>query len=190
LTSEEPQNLHFTTGFEVLLERHLDSLYRFAMSLTKNTAEAEDLLQDTALRGLKAYGRFEAGSNFRAWIFSILMNGFRSRYRKRMRENEVPLEKLPEPPSVGAEVFDLMLRQEVMDEVDKLPEIFRAAVIMVDLEGLSYREASQAMDCPQGTLMSRLARARSLLKSQLSAIAEERGLLSKPDKKRGVHDLP
>ncbi len=185
----EPQNLHFTAGFDVLLERHLDSLYRFALSLTRNKAEAEDLLQDTAIRGLKAYGRFEAGSNFRAWIFSILMNGFRTRYRKRLRENEVSLDLLPEPPSVGAEVFDLMLRQEVMDEVNKLPEIFRAAVILVDLEGLSYREAAAAMECPQGTLMSRLARARGLLKTQLSVIAEERGLLSKSSKKRGVHDL-
>jgi RNA polymerase sigma-70 factor (ECF subfamily) len=176
----QPQNLHFSTGFETLLERHLDSLYRFAMSLTRNPVEAEDLCQDTALKGLQAYGRFEPGTNFRAWIFAILINGFRSKYRKRMRDKEVPLDDLVVAPSVGAEVFDLMLKQEVMDEVNKLPESFRAAVILVDLEGLSYREAAQAMDCPQGTLMSRLNRARGLLKIQLAAIAQERGLLSRP----------
>jgi RNA polymerase sigma-70 factor (ECF subfamily) len=185
----DSNNPHFSLGFEALLERHLDSLYRFAMSLARNRAEAEDLLQDTALKGLQAYGRFEPGTNFRAWIFAILMNTFRSRYRKLSRDKEVPLDALPEI-SVGAEVFDLMLKQEVMDEVNKLPELFRAAVILVDLEGLSYREAAQAMECPQGTLMSRLNRARGLLKGQLAAIAQERGLLSMPKQAGRAHDLP
>jgi RNA polymerase sigma-70 factor (ECF subfamily) len=174
--------------FEALLERHLDALYRFAMSLARDKAEAEDLLQDTVLKSLQAYPRLEAGSNFKAWIFTILMNSFRSRYRLRLREIPLPLDELPEPPAVGEEVFDLLLKQEVMEAVNQLPELFRAAVVMVDMEGLSYREAASAMACPSGTLMSRLSRARGLLKVRLSALAQERGLLARP--KKGVtHEL-
>jgi RNA polymerase sigma-70 factor (ECF subfamily) len=186
----DPSPPRSTAGFEALLEKHLDPLYRFAMSLTRDKAEAEDLLQDTALKGLQAYGRFEPGSNFKAWIFAILMNGFRSRYRQRMRERETPLDELIEPPSVGAEVFDLLLKQEVLEAVHALEEPFRAAVLLVDLEGLSYREAALAMDRPVGTVMSRLSRARGLLKIRLGALADERGLLAQEGKKGGVHELP
>jgi RNA polymerase sigma-70 factor (ECF subfamily) len=177
-------------GFEALLEHQLDALTRFAMSLCRNRAEAEDLLQDSVLRGLKAYGRFEAGSNFKAWIFAIMMNAFRSRYRQRMREKEVPLDQLPEPPAVGEDVFDLILRQEVLAAVQELPESFRAAVLLVDLEGFSYREAAQALECPSGTLMSRLNRGRGLLKIRLAALAEERGLLAKKGSEGKIHELP
>ena len=100
------------------------------------------------------------------------------------------MEEVPEPPSVGNEVFDLILRQEVMDAVNALPELFRAAVVMVDMEGLAYREAASAMDCPVGTLMSRLSRGRGLLKISLSGLAEERGLLAKPLLKGASHELP
>jgi RNA polymerase sigma-70 factor (ECF subfamily) len=93
------------------------------------------------------------------------------------------LHELPEPPSVGEEVFDLLLKQEVLDAVNQLPELFRAAVVMVDMEGLSYREAAGAMGCPSGTLMSRLNRGRGLLKIRLAPMAEERGLLAKGPKK-------
>jgi RNA polymerase sigma-70 factor (ECF subfamily) len=172
-----------STAFEALLERHLDALFRFALSLARDRVEAEDLLQDTVLKGLQAYRRFEPGSNFKAWIFAILMNSFRSRYRQRLRESPLPLDELPEPPSVGEEVFDLLLKQEVLDAVNELPELFRAAVVMVDMEGLSYREAAGAMDCPSGTLMSRLNRGRGLLKIRLAPMAEERGLLAKGPKK-------
>lgn len=141
------------------------------------------MLQDCVLRGLKAYGSFEAGSNFKAWIFTVMMNSFRSRYRQRMRGKEVPLEAAPEPVAVGEDVFDLLLKQEVLAAVQELPEGFRAAVLLVDLEGLSYRDAAEAMDCPRGTLMSRLQRGRGLLKLSLSALAEERGLLAKRTEK-------
>jgi RNA polymerase sigma-70 factor (ECF subfamily) len=176
-------------GYEGLVEHHLDGLWRFAMSLTRQKAEAEDVLQESLLKGLEAFGRFESGSNFKAWIFCILMNTFRSRYRQRQRQfdREIPLEAIPEPPAVGEEVFDLLLKEEVLAAVDELPEAFRLAVLLVDLEGMAYREASQALECPVGTLMSRLNRGRNLLKIRLSALAEERGLLAGDTKKeRGL----
>ncbi|HTA16245.1 MAG TPA: sigma-70 family RNA polymerase sigma factor [bacterium] len=173
-----PQRL--PAGFEGLLEHHLDGLYRFALSLTRQPAEAEDVLQDSVLKGLEAFGRFEAGGNFKAWIFAILMNTFRDRYRhlQRRRVLEVPLDDLVDPPSVGEEVFDLMLKEEVLGALEELPADFRHAVHLVDLEGMSYREASQVLDCPTGTLTSRLNRGRKLLKVSLANLARERGLLA------------
>jgi RNA polymerase sigma-70 factor (ECF subfamily) len=184
LFSNESQRAQSSLGFEALLEQQLDALFRFAMSLTKNRAEAEDLLQDSVVKGLQAYSNFERGSNFKAWIFMILMNAFRSRYRQRMREKEIPLENLPELASLGEEVFDFILKQEVLDALNSLPETFRASVLLVDMEGLSYREAARALDCPAGTLMSRLNRGRALLKIKLSALAQERGLLAKKSSER------
>jgi RNA polymerase sigma-70 factor (ECF subfamily) len=170
----------YPAGFEGLLEHHLDGLYRFALSLTRQSAEAEDVLQDSVLKGLEAFGRFEAGGNFKAWIFAILMNTFRDRYRRLQRQalRELPLDSLLEAPSVGEEVFDLLLKEEVLAAVEALPLDFRLAVHLVDLEGLSYREAAQVLDCPSGTLMSRLNRGRNLLKVSLADLALDRGLLA------------
>jgi len=178
LPDPTPQRL--PAGFEGLLEHHLDGLYRFARSLTRQSAEAEDLLQESVLKGLEAFGSFESGGNFKAWIFAILMNRFRDRYRQSQKQlsREIPLESVPEPPAVGEEVFDLLLKEEVLAALDELPEGFRSAVYLVDLEGMAYREAAVALDCPIGTLMSRLNRGRSLLKVSLAGLARERGLLA------------
>ena len=162
------------------MEHHLDGLYRFARSLTLQSAEAEDILQESVLKGLEAFGSFESGGNFKAWIFSILMNTFQDRYRQiqRQSQRELLLDEMPEPASVGDEVFDLILKEEVLAAVDELPEGFRSAVYLVDLEGMAYREAALALECPMGTLMSRLNRGRSLLKVRLANLARERGLLA------------
>jgi RNA polymerase sigma-70 factor (ECF subfamily) len=174
-------------GFEGLLEHHLAGLYRFALSLTRNVPEAEDLLQDAVVKGLEAFRRFEAGGNFKAWIFAILMNTFRDRYRKLQRQGqkEISIESMETPPSVGAEVFDLMLKEEVLSALDELPQDFRLAVHLVDLEGMSYREAAQALECPAGTLTSRLYRGRGLLKLSLAGLAKERGFLAGESDKQG-----
>lgn len=193
MSSPEPPSPRVPAGYEGLVEHHLDALYRFALSLTRQKAEAEDVLQEALLQGLRGFGRFEAGSNFKAWIFAILMNSFRSRWRQRQRRflRELPLDAVPEPPAVGEEVFDLLLKEEVLAAVQELPEAFRMAVWLVDLEGLAYREAAAALDCPPGTLMSRLNRGRGLLKIRLAGLARERGLLAGDAPKKGVgHDLP
>ena len=175
-------------GFEALLEHQLDALTRFAFSLCRNRHEAEDLLQDSVLRGLKAYGSFEAGSNFKAWIFTVMMNCFRSRYRQRLREKELPLDAIAEPAAVGEDVFARILRQELLQAVGELPEGFKAAVLLVDMEGLSYREAAEAMGCPRGTLMSRLQRGRGLLKQRFSELAQ--GCAPASNLKGATHELP
>jgi RNA polymerase sigma-70 factor (ECF subfamily) len=177
-------------GYEGLVEHHLDGLQRFALSLCRDRVEAEDLLQETLLRGLRGFAGFEPGSNFKAWIFAIEMNAFRSRYRQRRRELPMPADELPEPPRVGEDVFDLVLKEEVLAAVEALPGAFRAAILLVDLEGLSYREAAQALDCPGGTLMSRLHRGRALLKIALAGLAQERGLLARPQPQGGDRELP
>lgn len=167
-------------GFEALLEHQLDSLYQSGLRLTRNPEEAEDLLHDAVLRALAAYDSYEPGTNFRAWMFTIMMNTFISKYRKRMREPNIPLDLAPEPraeDSADSALFDNLLSDQVEDALREVPEAFRTAVVLVDLEGLSYREAAQALDCPPGTVMSRLARGRGLLKHALRDIAIERGLL-------------
>jgi RNA polymerase sigma-70 factor (ECF subfamily) len=176
-------------GYEGLVEHHLDALHRFALSLCRDRVEADDLLQETLLKGLQGFAGFESGSNFKAWIFAIEMNAFRSRYRQRWREIPLPAEDLPQPPNVGEDVFDLLLKEEVLAAVEALPEAFRAAILMVDLEGLSYREAARALDCPSGTLMSRLHRGRGLLKIALAGLAQERGLLARPRAEGGDREL-
>jgi RNA polymerase sigma-70 factor (ECF subfamily) len=177
-------------GYEGLVEHHLAALHRFALSLCRDKVEAEDLLQETLLKGLQGFHGFESGSNFKAWIFAIEMNTFRSRYRQRWRELPLPADELPEPPSVGEDVFDLLLKEEVLAAVEALPEAFRAAILLVDLEGLSYREAAQALGCPGGTLMSRLHRGRGLLKTALAGLAQERGLLARARTQGGDRELP
>ncbi|HTB33339.1 MAG TPA: sigma-70 family RNA polymerase sigma factor [bacterium] len=176
-------------GYEGLVEHHLDALHRFALSLCRDRVEADDLLQETLLKGLQGFGGFEPGTNFKAWIFAIEMNAFRSRYRQRWRETPLPPDELPEPARVGEDVFDLLLKEEVLAAVEALPEAFRAAILLVDLEGLSYREAAQALDCPGGTLMSRLHRGRGLLKTSLAGLAQERGLLARPRAEGGDREL-
>ena len=190
MPAEPPSLPPLPWGYEGLVEHHLDALHRFALSLCRDPVEAQDLLQETLLKGLRGFHGFEAGSNFKAWIFAIEMNAFRSRWRGRWRESPLPPEDLPEPAGPGEDVFDLMLKEEVLSAVEALPEAFRAAVLLVDLEGLSYRDAAQALGCPAGTLMSRLNRGRGLLKTALAGLAQERGLLARPQPQGGARELP
>ena len=169
-------------GFEALLEHQLDSLYRVGLRLTRNSQEAEDLLQDMVLRALRAYESFESGTNFRSWMMTILMNTFISKYRKRMRERNVSLDLIPEPSvadSAVAGLFNELLSDQVAAALREVPEVFRAAVVLVDLEHLSYRETAKVLNCPVGTVMSRLARGRGLLRRALRTIAIEQGILKK-----------
>lgn len=189
---EQNTSQRVPAGFEGLVEHHLDGLYRFALSLTRQPNEAADLLQEALLKAWKAFENFESGGNFKAWIFTILMNCFRDRYRrqKRQAQREVPLADLPEPASVAQDVFDLLLKEEVLSAVNALPEPFRLAVHLVDLEGFPYREAATALDCPLGTLMSRLNRGRALLRLSLAGLARDRGWLAADAGAKGVpHDL-
>jgi len=167
----DPQRPPAPAGFEGLLEHQWDALYRFARSLTRDRAEAEDLLQETVLSALQAYPRFEAGSNFKAWTFKILYNAFCSRHRRRQHELPMAPDELPEGASLAPDAIESLSHAEVREAVQALPEDFRLAVVLVDLEGFSYREAAEALACPAGTLMSRLSRGRGRLKVSLAALA-------------------
>ena len=166
-------------GFEEDALVHLDVLYRMALGLTRNRAQAEDLVQDTYLRAFRHFARFEPGTNCRAWLFTILrrlfLNSVRGQGREQLGEDwdsnstsaevsaTAPASRNPE-----AELSHRVLSRDVNQALTALPLVFREAVILVDLEGFSYREAAQVLACPVGTVMSRLSRGRHLLRHALS----------------------
>jgi len=173
--------------FEEVALVHLDALYRSALRLTHNRAEAEDLVQEACLRAFKNFHRFNPGTNCRAWLFTIMRNAFLNRLRRAGREllgkdssaAESALERVtasaPARDNPEEEFFQTVLHGDVDRALRSLPLVFREAVILADLEGLNYKEVAQVLDCPIGTVMSRLARGRHLLRQALGQFARERG---------------
>jgi RNA polymerase sigma-70 factor (ECF subfamily) len=175
--------------FEALLLPHLDSLYGTAMRMTRRPEEAEDLLQDACLKAFRFIDRYEPGTNFKAWIFKVLTNVFINRYHKAQRGHEVVQEILAEghyehvlaqgPRSQAhhpeEKVVDALMSQDIQRALATLPPDFRMAVLLSDVEEFSYKEIAEIMDCPVGTVMSRLYRARRLLQRQLLDHARDRG---------------
>lgn len=168
--------------FEELALPHLDALYAMALRLTRNARDAEDLVQDTLLRAYRFFHNFERGTNCKAWLFKVLANVFNSGYRNRSREREIlsraeeegALAGAPEgPPSPETEVLRRSTAAELQRALDALPQDFRLAVVLCDLEEFSYREIADIMGCPVGTVMSRLHRGRRLLREALSRPAAE-----------------
>lgn len=177
--------------FETLLESQLDGLYSVALRYTRDPAQAEDLVHDTAVRALRFRDRFERGSNFKAWIYTILTNTFIHRYRRQKREREIlegasrddverqlrsesARDLAYEPESA---YLEQLLSDDVIRALDDLPEDFRTVVVLCDIEGLSYKDIADVLKCPVGTVMSRLYRARRLLERKLAVLAVERGIL-------------
>lgn len=177
--------------FETLLESQLDGLYSVALRYTRDPAQAEDLVHDTAVRALRFRDRFERGSNFKAWIYTILTNTFIHRYRRQKREREIlegasrddverqlrsesARDLAREPESA---YLEQLLSDDVIRALDDLPEDFRTVVVLCDIEGLSYKDIADVLKCPVGTVMSRLYRARRLLERKLAVLAVERGIL-------------
>jgi RNA polymerase sigma-70 factor (ECF subfamily) len=177
--------------FETLLEAQLDGLYNVALRYTRNPAMAEDLVHDTAVRALRFRDRFEKGSNFKAWVYTILTNTFINRYRRQKRERQImegssredveqqlrsdtSRDTASQPES---SYLEQMLSDDVIAALDDLPDEFRSVVVLCDVEGLSYKQIADVVNCPVGTVMSRLFRARRLLKGKLSTVAKERGII-------------
>jgi RNA polymerase sigma-70 factor (ECF subfamily) len=164
---------------------HLDSLYRAALRLTHNRADAEDLVQETYVRALRAFHRYNPGTNCRAWLFTIMRNAFLNRIRNDRREvlEEEPAlaglahtEGAPSGPSSPEEEFlQTILHGDVDRALKGLPLVYREAVVLADLEGLTYREVAEVLGCPTGTVMSRLSRGRQLLREALRRFAREHG---------------
>jgi len=174
----------------------MDALYSAARRMTHNTADAEDLLQETFLRAYRGYPRFEEGTNLRAWLYRILTNTFINSYRAKQRrpdESDLAdvedlylyrrlggLEASERGRSAEDELMDLVTDSQIKDALDALPEQFRVAVLLADIEGFSYKEIAEMLEIPIGTVMSRLHRGRKGLQKTLADFALERGLVPKP----------
>ncbi|MEZ5237793.1 MAG: sigma-70 family RNA polymerase sigma factor [Microthrixaceae bacterium] len=175
------------------VEPYMDQLYSAALRMTRNAADAEDLLQETFLRAYRGYPNFTEGTNLRAWMYRILTNTYINTYRaKQRRPEQTELEEVEdlylyrrlgglEAASLGRsaedELMDLFTDTEVRDAIDSLPDNFRVPVLLADIEGFSYKEIAEMMDTPIGTVMSRLHRGRKQLQKSLHDYAAERGLL-------------
>lgn len=184
-----------SSEFDELVMEHLPMLYAVALRLTRNPAEAEDLTQTTILKALRFHDKFKRGSYIKAWLLTILRNTFINEYRRRVRRpifvelsgSEAAPETSPDPEvryHPGGRTYSELL--ELLDDrvkaaLDGLPDEFRVPVIMADIEDKSYKEIAEAMDCPLGTVMSRLYRGRKLLRKELGDYAAARGLGKKDD---------
>jgi RNA polymerase sigma-70 factor, ECF subfamily len=177
--------------FEEVALVHLDALYRTALRLTGSRAEADDVVQDTFLRAFKSFDRFNPGTSCRAWLFTIMRNAFLNRLRAAGREVLEPdmdrheSERMSSATAAVASpeetLFQTVLHGDVDRALKELPLVFREAVILADLEGLSYREISEVLGCPIGTVMSRLSRGRRLLRGGLLHFAREHGYVKGAD---------
>lgn len=173
--------------FEKLAIEHLNALYRGALRLTRSPDDAQDLVQEVYVRALRFHAQFQAGTNLKAWLFKILKNTYINQYRKSARTPqpvdlddpeisrivaENPL--VPASPGPEAEVLNRLLAEDLQKAIAALPEIFQRVVVLSDVEGFSYREIADIEECPLGTVMSRLHRARRLLQARLLKYIEEK----------------
>ena len=169
----------------------LPSLYGAALRMTRNPADAEDLVQETYLRAYRGFAGFQEGTNLKAWLYRILTNSFINTYRKKQREPQTVeghddadewylFDRLGGQNVEGSaedEVLDRIPDEAVKKALESLPENFRIPVLLADVEGFSYKEIAEIMDTPIGTVMSRLHRGRKALERVLWQTAEERGLV-------------
>tara|TARA_Y100000768_G_scaffold127934_1_gene94911 strand:- start:130 stop:747 length:618 start_codon:yes stop_codon:yes gene_type:complete len=172
---------------------YMDQLYSHALRLAKNPADAEDLVQETYLKGYRAFESFNEGTNLRAWLFRILTNSFINTYRKKQRSfEEQEVEDIESAYlstsldtsssrqlAISAEdaLFERLTDDEIQIAVDSLPSSYKQVVLLADVQGFSYKEIAEILEIPDGTVMSRLHRARANLKNQLLDYMTSRRLI-------------
>lgn len=166
---------------------HLDILYNFALRLTTDPIDAEDLVQDTIVKAFRFFNSYEKGTNAKAWLYRILKNSYINNYRRKSkRPQEVDFDDVaPFYESIRAErtntsdleqkMFDELMDDDITTALQTLPEDFRTVVMLCDVDGFTYEEIANMLDVPIGTIRSRLHRGRNLLKAQLMDYARKRG---------------
>jgi RNA polymerase sigma-70 factor (ECF subfamily) len=190
IVPEERQFHSRQEEFEALALAHFDALYNTALRMTRNPSAAQDLVQETYLKAYRFFDRFEPGTNLKAWLFTILRNTYINAYRKTARQQQqVDFEHVRlfyADTSASSEWQDrgsveALLRHVVQDDVkralDELPDEYRLVVLLADLEDFSYKEIAAIVDCPVGTVMSRLFRGRRLLRKSLEDFAKKSGYI-------------
>jgi RNA polymerase sigma-70 factor (ECF subfamily) len=188
-TKEAPPSRADAFSTEML--GHMDTLFSVASRMTRGSSEAEDLVQDTILKAIRAKDQFEPGTNLKAWLLRILTNTFINKYRRggmergvldgptadTLVENWTSASTMRAVRDAESAALKPLIEAELSAALDELPEDFRLAVILSDVEELSYKEIADVMGCPIGTVMSRLHRGRKLLQSRLRDHAEVLGIL-------------
>lgn len=189
--------------FESAALPFLDPLYNMAYRLTRNTQDAQDLVQETYLKGYRHYDKFQEGTNLKAWLFRIMKNTFINGYRKRQNqpqqsafsdiedsfESLVSEEANQRPKDPEEKALENVLDEDVQKALDQLSEDYRMVILLVDLEDFSYKEAAEILDVPVGTVMSRLYRGRRKLEKTLLDYAHHYGYIQEdeePNKMRST----
>jgi RNA polymerase sigma-70 factor (ECF subfamily) len=190
-TSKE--GTHLSESFKQLCLENINSLYSAALRMTRKPEDAEDLVQETYLKAVRSAHLFDESLNGRAWLFKILTNSFRDKYRKKIKSpRQVDLDEVGEfqlfdqigeaypekkPWESIEEFMHNFLDDEVKAAIERLPDQFRLVLILSDIEGFSYKEIAEIIDAPIGTVMSRLFRGRKLLQKELWDYARRKGIV-------------